>query len=41
MKLLLFDEQFEVFFRPIAVDLFIDSGVAVRWNALAGAHYRF
>ena len=41
VKLLLFDEQFEIFFRPIAVDLFIDANVAARWNALAGVHYRF
>lgn len=41
VKLLLLDEQLEIFFRPVAVDVFIDSDVASRWNVLAGAHYRF
>jgi hypothetical protein len=41
LKLLLLDDQLEIFFRPIAVDVFIDSDAVSRWNVLAGAHYRF
>ena len=41
LKLLFLDEQLEVFFRPVAVDLFVEDDVAARWNVLAGASFRF
>jgi len=41
VKLLLLDEQLEIFLRPAAVDLFIDSEVTARYDVLAGANFRF
>lgn len=40
VKILLLDEQLELFARPFAIDVFIDDGAAVRWNALVGATAR-
>jgi len=42
VKLLLVDDQLEIFFRPVSFDLFVDDGgTAARWNVLAGASFRF
>lgn len=40
IKVLLLDEQLELFARPFAIDVFVGDGTAVRWNAIVGATAR-
>lgn len=41
VRVLLLGDRLALFARPASLDFFVDAGVGIRWNVIAGACYQF